>query len=274
MSRKLSKTSCRTKDRSNDQSNAPCAVLVSWGARAVYVGPGFQLPAHRNAVAVLALALSNPMRVAINPRQPGLGFRSCHSVLIEPMQRHLIETSADEHAFIYLDALSDDLAMLRAKCRQPGDILSFDLENEREVIDLLQEVPRNPLAWKAQASSLARALGFLERKNDPRIASVVQALLEQPRNERLAEDWAAEIGLSSSRFQHLFKACVGVSFRRFRLWARMRIALKEALSGASLTRAAMEAGLSSSAHLSAAFKGMFGISPSQLISVSPRYLET
>lgn len=78
-----------------------------------------------------------------------LGFRSCQSVLIEPMQRHLIETSADYHAFIYLDALSDDLEMLRAKCRQPGDILSFDLENEREVSDLLHEVPRNPLAWKA-----------------------------------------------------------------------------------------------------------------------------
>jgi hypothetical protein len=78
-----------------------------------------------------------------------LGFRSCNSVLIEPMQRHLIETSADYHAFIYLDALSDDLAMLPAKYRQPTDKLSFDLENEREVIDLPQEVPRNPLAWKA-----------------------------------------------------------------------------------------------------------------------------
>jgi AraC-like DNA-binding protein len=85
---------------------------------------------------------------------------------------------------------------------------------------------------------------------------------------------AIYVGLSSSRFQHLFKDNVGVSFRRFRLWARMRVAIRLALGGASLTQAAMEAGLSSSAHLSTAFKGMFGISPSQLISVEPLYLET
>jgi AraC-like DNA-binding protein len=101
----------------------------------------------------------------------------------------------------------------------------------------------------------------------------VRAILSQPNDHRLAEDWAREIGLSSSRFQHLFKESVGLSFRRFRLWARMRIALRLSLGGASLTEAAMEAGLSSSAHLSAAFKGMFGISPSQLLSVAPRYLE-
>ena len=57
-------------------------MLVSWGARAAYIGPGLQLAAHRNAVAVLALALETPMRVALDARDLEQGFRVCRSVLI------------------------------------------------------------------------------------------------------------------------------------------------------------------------------------------------
>jgi AraC-like DNA-binding protein len=250
------------------------AMLVSWGVRAVYIGPGFQLPAHRNAVAVLALAMKSPMRVAVDARDPAKGFRSCHSVLIEPNQLHLIETSNEDHAFIYIDALSHDLAVLRARCLKPGETHHFDLIHEREVIDLLAHMPRDKQSWIDTQEILVKTLGFVPPRSDSRITSVVQALLLFPDGTRCAEDWAKGVGLSSSRFQHLFKKGTGISFRRFRLWARMRLALAHAMRGTSLTHAAMEAGLSSSAHLSAAFKEMFGISPSQLISTSPLYVET
>ena len=267
----LLKTSCS--EKKGESTSAP-AMLVSWGARAVYIGPGLQLAAHRNAVAVLALALETPMRVALDARDLQQGFRVCRSVLIEPNQLHLIEMSTHDHAFIYVDALSPDLAALRANCLKPGEKLSFDLINERILIDLLVQMPRNKLAWIETAGALAKNLGFILRQDAPRIRSVVQALLLSPDDTRPAADWASEIGLSSSRFQHLFKEHVGISFRRFRLWARMRIALGHAMQGTSLTHAAMAAGFSDSAHFSTAFKSMFGIPPSQLISVSPLYIET
>jgi AraC-like DNA-binding protein len=250
------------------------AMLVSWGIRAVYIGPGFELPAHRNAVAVLALALKTPMRVALDARDSAKGFRSCRSVLIEPNQLHLIETSNDDHAFIYLDALSHDLAVLRGRCVKPGETYHFDLKHEREVVDLLAHMQRDKQSWIDTQEMLAKTLGFVPPHSDSRIASVIKALLLFPSDTRCAQDWAKQVGLSSSRFQHLFKEGTGISFRRFRLWARMRLALAHTMRGASLTQAAMEAGLSSSAHLSAAFKEMFGISPSQLISVAPLYVET
>ncbi len=80
------------------------AMLVSWGIRAMYIGPGLQLAAHRNAVAVLALALTSPLRVALDARDPTKGFRVCRSALIEPNALHLIETSSEDYAFIYVDA--------------------------------------------------------------------------------------------------------------------------------------------------------------------------
>ena len=48
-------------------------MLVSWGARALYVGPGFGLSPHRNAVAVLAMGLDGPLEVAEDARDPGTG---------------------------------------------------------------------------------------------------------------------------------------------------------------------------------------------------------
>jgi AraC-like DNA-binding protein len=265
----LSKTSY-----SAEESFSAAAMLVSWGARAVYIGPGFNLPAHRNSVAVLALALMAPMRVAINARDLSQGFRLCRSALIQPNELHLIETSADVYAFIYLDGLSRDLSILRAQCAQPGEKISFGLRNEREVIDLIAAMPRNMMSWSANEANLSSALGFVQARTDPRIASVVNAILARPNDARGAEDWASDLGLSSSRFQHLFKECIGIPFRRYRLWSRMRLALSLSMGGTNLTFAALEAGLSSSAHLSTAFKAMFGISPSQLIGVSPLYIES
>lgn len=266
---KLSKTSCPPPHRVRSDR----ALLASWGARAVYWGSGLQLPAHRNAVAVLALALQAPMRVALDPRNLEKGFTPCRSVLIEPSQLHLIEMTTHTHAFIYLDALSLDLTALRARCSQQGKTWSFHLENEAEVIELLAHLPRTAQAWTGVQASLAKSLGFVQRRADPRMTSVIQALLLSPDDARHADDWANDVGLSSSRFQHVFKQTVGVPFRRFRLWARMRIALACAMRGSTLTEAAMEAGLSSSTHLSAAFKAMFGIAPSQLIGASPVYVD-
>ena len=267
----LLKMSCAQK---KSQITSASAMLVSWGARAAYIGPGLQLAAHRNAVAVLALALETPMRVALAARNVQHGFRSCRSVLIEPNQLHLIEMGTHDHAFIYIDALSSDLAILRANCLTPGEKFSFDLINEGSLIDLMVQMPRNKKAWIESESDLATHLGFSQLKSDARIRSVVQALLPSADDARPAADWATEVGLSSSRFQHLFKKHVGISFRRFRLWARMRIALEHAMQGTSLTHAAMAAGFSDSAHFSAAFKSMFGTSPSQLINVSALYIET
>jgi AraC-like DNA-binding protein len=257
---------------SNQLKSMP--LLIGWGVRAMYIGPGFQLQAHRNSVAVLALALKKPMRVALQANDRTKGFRTCNSVLIEPNQLHLLETSVDDFAFIYLDALSYDLATLRTRFEQRGDQFSFDFDNEQKIVDLLNKMPRDLQSWNQIESLLYILLGFDQRKKDSRIALVVQALIISPDDDRQAQNWADQIGLSSSRFQHLFKEIVGVSFRRFRLWARMRMALKLTLSGASLTDSAMAAGLSSSAHLGAAFKDMFGITPSQLVSAKPQYFET
>ncbi len=78
-------------------------------------------------------------------------------------------------------------------------------------------------------------------------------------------------GLSASRFRFLFRQAVGMPFRRYRLWKRMAIVMPALAAGDSLTMAAHGAGFASSAHLSAVFKDMFGLAPSDLVALKPAF---
>lgn len=60
---------------------------------------------------------------------------------------------------------------------------------------------------------------------------------------------------------------LGLPFRRYRLWRRMALVVRSIAQGRDLTAAALEAGFSSSAHLSSSFKRMFRLSASEVIAL-------
>ena len=247
-------------------------MLVSWGARALYAGPGFGLSPHRNAVAVLAMGLDGPLEVARDPRDPGSGFHRCRTALIEPNRLHFLQIPGADCAFLYVDALSNDLASLRSRCRRQGPALSTDFAGEETLIALLAGMPRSPDGWHETSASLAAALGVDCSHQDERIASAIEDILRSPALDADTATLAARSGLSVSRFQHLFKATTGVAVRRYRLWARMRRAIAMAVAGETVTHAALEAGFASPAHFAAAFREMFGMAPTQLLAGAPVFV--
>ena len=94
---------------------------------------------------------------------------------------------------------------------------------------------------------------------DPRIARAVGALAAAGLGPlRSVEGVAAEVGLSGSRFQHLFTREVGVPFRRYRAWQRMRGAIAEIIRGSSFGRAAHLTGFADQAHFGRDFRQTFG----------------
>ncbi len=248
------------------------AVLVNWGARVLYVGPAFGLAAHRNAVAVLAIGLSAPLGVARDPCDPTAGYRSCRSALIEPNALHHLQTISADVAFLYVDPLSRDLSTLRSRCRDRGQRISFDIEGESALIELLCGVAASA-SWASAGEQLAALLALQFTRPDPRVDEAIRVLRDTPGERLNAAELASRVGLSASRFQHLFKQATGVPFRRFRTWTCLRAALVCVLGGGTLTRAAHEAGFASSAHLSSAFKQTFGMAPTQLLASQPRLIE-
>lgn len=253
---------------------AAVTMLVAWGARALYVGPSLRLAAHGNAVAVLAVALDGQLEVAHFPEQPELGFRTCRTVLIEPAQLHLIRSTGRNCAFLYLDALSDDLQRLRLACRERGERACFQLSTDEVLIGVMGSMARSGDGWEASRPALVAALGAARARPDRRMQAAIDALTRAPEQVTHVAALALAAGLSASRFQLLFKRATGVPFRRFRNWTRLRAALAAAQRGASLTAAAHAAGFASSAHLSTAFKDMFGMTPSQLLAAQLVLLES
>lgn len=78
---------------------------------------------------------------------------------------------------------------------------------------------------------------------------------------------ARESGLSPSRFRHLFAQDVGLPFRRYVLWRRLRLAVTALGDGADATTAAHAAGFADLAHFSRTLKAMFGVTATQALRI-------
>lgn len=78
-----------------------------------------------------------------------------------------------------------------------------------------------------------------------------------------ASQVANHLALSESRFLHLFRDELGISWRPYLLWRRSLCAIQAVISGVSATDAAHLAGFSDSAHLSRTFRTQFGMSMRQ-----------
>jgi AraC-like DNA-binding protein len=78
-------------------------------------------------------------------------------------------------------------------------------------------------------------------------------------------------GVSIRRFRDFFSGATGIDCRRFLTWNRLHAAVLAMSRGDDLTTAARSARFADSAHLTRAFRAMFGISPSAL-SRSVRFI--
>lgn len=80
-----------------------------------------------------------------------------------------------------------------------------------------------------------------------------------------AKDVAQWLSLSQSRFLHLIKEQLGMSWRAYLKWRRLGCALMAIKSGRSLTDAAYISGFSDASHLCRMIKQTFGMTSKQLL---------
>ena len=75
---------------------------------------------------------------------------------------------------------------------------------------------------------------------------------------------AQKVYLSPSRFSHLFKEKVGMSFSSYIIYQRLMSVYADIINGNSITNAALDAGFSDSAHFADVSRRVFGISASNI----------
>jgi len=240
--------------------------LYSWGARALFIGPALGLSPHRNAVAVVAVGLEAPFALSWNTHD----YRRCRSALIPPNTlQHFRETSGDL-GFLYVDASSNDYEQLRASATKKGVRSHLDLRCEQFLIDRLNRLRTDGAAgWRDIRAELETLLkGDTSRMTDARVVQSLQLIHENPATRLSLTTLARHAKLSPSRFAALFKQATGVPVRRYKLWVAMGAAVRSMQRGASLTEASMDAGFSSPAHFSSAYRQMFGMEPSRLLGIA------
>lgn len=229
--------------------------LTLAGDRALYVG---ELPAtgwHRHAAPVLLVGLSGRFLLHL---RGGHGV-ACRSALVEAGIEHVFDPSGEQVALMYLEPDAPEVRRLRPLLAREAGV----------VIDPLAA---GPMSVQVQRRMESFDLGALLRAGageaPPLDARVLRALhlLRGLRERPMARAEAAGHALlSSSRFNHLFRAQVGVSFRSYRVWSQERSALTGLGPRLNLTDAALQGAFSDASHFSRTFRGTFGMTPSSVL---------
>ena len=106
------------------------------------------------------------------------------------------------------------------------------------------------------------------RRMDPRVTRAITQIGRFCGEPVTAASCAAEAGLSSSRFLHLFKQETGISFRAFRAWKRARHLLHFANQDLNLAHLAQDIGYPDSTHFSHSIRRFYGLKPRAIFSGS------
>jgi AraC-like DNA-binding protein len=230
--------------------------------RTFFTGPLYYNASHQHGAPVFLAGLYGKFRL----RMQGGQWLSCRTAVIPAGVLHELDVGGDPITVFYIEpniAGADALTPLARNTREVGGAL-VGSGGEIAFMRDLYEDRYNPL-WTADP--LDDLMGFSKRQAsarpiDPRIAQVVDFLFDHGDDLTSIVTLAGNAGLSPSRFQHLFTQQIGVPFRRYRSWNRIRKAIREIIKGNNFTTAAHATGFSDSAHLCHEFRKTFGAPPS------------
>ncbi|HET6510309.1 MAG TPA: helix-turn-helix domain-containing protein [Baekduia sp.] len=221
----------------------------------VYLGPAGPAAPHAHPAVQLAVAWDAPLTVEL-PDRTLRGPR----VIVPSGVRHTLDSRARQLAVVFVDHVSAAGRALDQRARDaaaappptptappappprpPADAADVDRFAAEAMGALPVPAPLSP--------PVAAALAYVDAALDarPTLAGA-----------------AAAAHLSPSRLTHVFTPAVGLPFKRYVAWRRLRRVVEEVAEGATLTWAAAAAGFSDSAHLSRTFQRSFGLPPSAL----------
>ena len=224
----------------------------------LYVGPGGAAESHAHHAVQLVWSSDAPFTLQLEGRQI-----SRRAALIPA------------HAVHSLDARDRTIALLLVEAHGS---LGIQLDARARALDgaELTELPTFPASTFTSGQATAWSHAVVARLGidlvRPPLSSVSRraiAMIESTREgvPRIG-DIAARLGLSATRLTHVFTREVGMPFRRFVLWARIKRAVTAYRRRPDLTSAAIAAGFADAAHFSRTFRAMFGLRPSLVLPIA------
>jgi len=225
--------------------------------RALYVGEIPSTGWHRHAAPVLLMGLSGRFALHWGPGR----METCQSALVDAGVDHLFDPCGEAVALVYLEPDSCEARRLRGTfLRQGGVVLDAAAPvGARSVMDgYLRNFDLSALVPQAILDAEGPAL-------DARVARSLRCLRRPQEGRLVRAGLAADVQLSASRFNHLFRAEMGVSLRSYRVWSQVRLAMAGLAVSPRLTDAALHGAFADSAHFSRMFRQTFGMTPSSVL---------
>jgi AraC-like DNA-binding protein len=248
-----------------NKAAAPDAVLCVGAGKTAFVGSLDFVDWHVHGTSVFIAAMTGSLRL----RARGGSWLSCRAAVVPAGLSHALDAGGDPLAVFYPEPNVANLSDL-SRLGRMWDVSGQILTGQAAELGPFRELYENQSSLGFAGDMLDELIAFVRAGKgppalDPRVRRMVEWLGANPADlSPLAQLLEGE-GISVSRFLHLFSREIGVPFRRFRIWNRLRAASKLALSGHSLTVAAIGAGFSDSAHFSRLHREMFGLTPSYIL---------
>lgn len=213
---------------------------------------------HRHTAAHIIISTAGPMDVTTP-----IKTLFCQGVLIPSGIPHSLETHAQPILVFLYDCTSDTAAQITAVqeinaavCEKISALyFAFERSGQTEGYGEFEQ-------------ALSTLLGFTSRPcqwKDGRILSAMDYIRTHAAQKLSCAEVAQTVFLSPSRFSHLFKAHLGMTFAAYVVYQRILLAYAHVLRGSSITEAALEAGFSDSAHFADVNRRIFGASVSSII---------
>lgn len=230
--------------------------------RTFFSGPLYHCANHQHGAPVFLAGLYGKFKL----RLQGGEWQWCRTAVIPAGVMHELEVGGEPISVLYIEptvaGIDAFLPLINNSRAEHGALVGYGGEIAF-MRDLYED--RYKAGWSAEA--LRDLLDYSTGRTptstiDPRLQRIVAHLQAHGDDLTPLTTLTTQLGLSPSRFQHLFTQQIGVPFRRYRAWNRMRQALTCIVSGDNFTAAAHAAGFTDSAHFSHDFRKTFGAPPS------------
>jgi AraC-like DNA-binding protein len=234
--------------------------------RTFFSGPLYHCAAHQHGAPVFLAGLYGKFRLRLH----GSDWFWCRTAIIPAGVIHELEVGGDPIAVLYIEPTVAGVEAFKPLITNSCVTHHAWVGNGGEV-QFMRDLYESRYRADWQADALHDLLGYAKRRVkasnlDPRLGEVADYLDQHPDDLTSVSVWATRAGVSASRFQHLFTEQVGVPFRRYRAWNRMRHAITEVVRGCDFTTAAHTTGFTDSAHFSHQFRQTFGAPPTVTLS--------
>jgi AraC-like DNA-binding protein len=134
-------------------------------------------------------------------------------------------------------------------------------------------------AWQEREScdalltSLNQLLAQAGTPIDSRVRKLCRSFNQGELLDATTAELASQVALSPSRLVHLFTSELGAGVRRVKQHYRFKLAVACIAQTRSFTSGAHSGGFADSSHFSRAFRGTFGVSPSEVLLRTTRWLK-